>query len=367
MLFAAQTEAASRQPAWAKNLSRSARIRYNRVEGLFLGYRLGLANRAWPNLQFFVEGGSGIHNRKPRGETGVQYRTPTLDASFTAFDRTETYDSERIGSGENSVFAALFKWDYRDYFRAKNGFETKLSYRIRRHVLLLSQLTAFTYESMPLETGWSLFYPDRPFRINPPIQPGSVGIVQAGAVYDNRRSSPLFRNAWRLAVLLERGFREFSYNGMVLELKRHQKITFGQQALVFQARLGTRESNAEQHLFDLGGVSTLRGFEIKEFTGNRFVLLNLDYRFEGDLLGRIPMRGFHLLNLVLFLDSGWVNTMPNRANFLEGFGDLAPRDFKTNAGLAIALPRQILRVNIARRLDRKQDPWVVSVRFKRDF
>ncbi len=347
--------------------SRSARIRYNRVEGLFAGYRLGVTPKTWQGLSLFAEGGYGVHNREPRWEGGVEYQNPKGAFSLSLFDRTETNDREIISTRENTIFALLLKWDYQDYFRAKNGFEAKGSYRPRRPFHLLGRLKAFTYAEMPAEAQWSLFYPDRAFRVNPRIQPGDAGLLQIGFLLDTRMRTPLFRNAWYVTGIYERGFREFEYNGLILAAKRFQKLIFGQQAFVLQARLATRESTHEQHLFDLGGVGTLRGYEIKEFTGNRMVMINFDYLFRGDFLGRIPIKGFHLLNLILFFDAGWVHSEPRSESLLGGFQDLDLKDFKPNAGISIAAPQQFLRFNVARRLDRSNDPWVLSMRVRRKF
>jgi len=354
---------------WARGLSRSAQLRYNRVEGLFLVYKLKVSGRSLKNVTLFAEGGYGASNRSPRWEGGASYRSPKLDLRFSIFDRTETNDREVIRTGENTIFTLLFKWDYRDYYRAKNGFEVKGSYRANSNILVLGRLTAFTYANMPLafSTGWSLFHRGRPFRINPAIQSGGAGLIQIGAVYDNNIRSPLFRNAWYVNVLYERGFRKFEYNGFIIAAKRHQKLILGNQTVILRARVGTRQSTAEQVLFDLGGFSTLRGYEIKEFTGNRMVLLNADYMFRGDALSQIPIPGFHLLNLLLFFDSGWVTSVPRNASLLKGFGELNLNDFKSNFGIAVALPRQLLRLNLAKRTDRSADAWVVSARFRHEF
>ena len=191
-------------------------------------------------------------------------------------------------------------------------------------------------------------------------------LLQIGLIHGPRRRGPLFRNAWYVNGVYERGFREFGYNGIVLHIKRDQKVVFGRQAFVLGCLLGARESTDEQHLFDLGGMGTLRGYHIKEFTGNRVIMLNVDYLFRGDLLGRIPLKGAQLLNTILFVDTGWTSTVSRRKHLLEGFQDLRPEDFRSDVGLAVSLSRQLLRVNVARRLDGDKSTWTFSVRFMRE-
>ena len=348
-------------------LSRSGRIRFNRVEGLFVGYRVDVRPTRTNGLTCFTQTGYGFDSKKMRWEAGVSYAGEKATATLAAFDRTATKDEATVGTGENTLFSALLKWDYRDYYRAKHGFEAKGSYQIRPRITAVGKLSAFSYESMDVATNWSLVYPDRAYRANPRVRLGDIGLINIGLAYDNRAGGPLFRNAWVISGVYERAFREFDHNGLVIAVRRYQKTVLGSQAFVANLKLGTRESNWEQHLFDLGGVGTLRGFQIKEYTGNRMVLFSIDYLFRGDVMRRVPIKGANLLNLILFFDTGWLNRIAESKGFLKGFGVLSLRDFKTDVGASVALPREIFRFDVARRLDRREDPWVVSARIRSKF
>ena len=367
-LFLPTTEARAQlgENALANMLLMSMRLRYNRVEGVFLGYSLKTSPARWPGLKLFAQTGYGLHSTSPRWEAGAEYERDAFSVSLTLFDRTDTHDEEVFSTLEATFFSSLFKWDYRDYFRAKNGFEAEGTYRWRRHLSIVGGLSAFTYVPMAVESQWSLFYPDRAFRGNPRVRPGAAGLLWFGALFDSRARGPLFRNAWVVKGIYERGFREFGYDGLLLSAKRYQKVVLGSQVFVIQAHVKTRESTAAQHLFGLGGVSTLRGYGFKEFIGNRMLMANFDYLFRGDLLGRIPLKGFHLLSLTLFLDAGWAGSVPRDRNLLAGFDDLRLGDFKADAGVALSLPQQLLRLNLARRLDRSDDAWVLSVRIRKE-
>ena len=348
-----------------RQLSRSVRLRHNRVEGLFLGYRIEGSPKTGDSITLFAESGYGLHSRSFRWEAGAEWRGDRVTTTATAFDRTESPNREFIRTEGNSISSLLFKGDYRSYYRAKNGFETKTIYRLRPSFHLLGSFTAFAYESMPVETEWSILYPDKRFRANPEVRPGNFGRIQFGFIADTRAKSPIFRNAWFLKGVYERGFREFSYDGIILTVKRYQKVIFGNQAFVLHARVGTRESSAEQHRFYLGGVGTLRGFGIKEFFGNRMILINWDYLFRGDLFSRLPIRALHLLNLILFVDTGWISPQLRDKHLFEGFQDVCLQDFETDAGLALAFSQQLFRINVARRLDKNSDPWTFSLRLMR--
>ncbi len=150
--------------------------------------------------------------------------------------------------------------------------------------------------------------------------------------------------------MAETGALEFLESLQLVERQRHSALV---------------STTYEQHLFDLGGVSTLRGYDTKEFTGNRMAMVNIDYLFGGDVLGRIPLKGFHLLNLILFFDVGWTSHVSKTRHLVAGFAGLDPTDFKPDVGIAVAAIRQLVRVNAARRLDRRDDAWVFSLRFVR--
>jgi hypothetical protein len=347
-----------------EKLYRGARLRYNRVEGAYLGYRLSIRHKDRPRLTVFAESGYGTGSGSVRWEAGVDYQGPESSLNVVVFDRSDTPDRGIVGTTENSLLSLLFKWDHRDYFRAKNGFEANVTLRPKRRLSVIGGLTAYRCEPLPVRTDWSLFFHDRPFRINPPARRGDVGMLYAGVVVDTRVRSPLFRNAWHGRIRVERGFRDFTFHGLTLEGKRYQKVKFGRQGLIVRARLSTRESTAPQFIFGLGGVGTLRGYDIKEYPANRMVLFNLEYAFRGDVLPKIPVRGFRLLNLTVFADAGWAAVVSESARLIEGFGDLDLASFRTSAGFGIALPRQLLRLNAARRLDRDDAAWDLSLRLR---
>lgn len=341
-------------------------LRYNRVEGLFAGYRLNFSPRRESKVSFYLDGGYGASMQKVRWEAGTTYKAHKASVSIKVFDRTETNDQGIIRTAENTFGALLFKGDYRDYFRAKNGFSASGAYSLRKNLNLQSILTTFAYRSMPVEVGWSIYRNDDAFRTNPAVREGDAGQLQVGLVFDNRRKGPVFRNGTLAALTYERGFREFPYNGFALAINRRQKTIFGKQAFILRFLTGSRETTDEQFLFDLGGVSTLRGYRIKEYTGNRVLLMNVDYLFNGDLLGRIPIKGTHLMGLILFADAGWLNGVPKADHLFTGFDDFRLGDVKTNFGAALSIYRQLIRFNVARRFDGDIVDWTFSLRFKRE-
>ncbi len=349
------------------DLSREALFRYNRVEGLFVSYTVNATPTSTRDLTATFGGGYGIHNEGFRWDAGLKVDRLKWSAGATLFDRTVSPNESIVRTAENTVFALLFKGDYLDYFRARNGFEVDLTYKSTRHLSLVAYLSAFQYRNMPVDVNWTVFRNSDAFRANPSIREGDAAVFKMGIAYNNRRSSPIFRNAWFVSALFERGFREFPYNGVSLSFKRYQKTIFGRQAFVARGLLGTRESIDEQHQYDLGGISTLRGYRIKEYSGNRVILLNFDYLFRGDIVRRLSSRLGQFVELIAFSDAGWVSRSPKTANALSGFDSLRLDDIRTNLGAAVSLYRQLVRFNIARRFDSDIDDWTLSVRFRREF
>jgi len=367
LLSSLTPEAATDRQEHLRNALRGFNARYNRVEGLFTGYEIKLSPKTWNGFSVFAQSGYGIQSEGFRWETGVEWTQKKYGFKFSVFDRTATNDGDIIRTAENSLFSLLYKGDYQDYFRAKNGFAFHISYVVKPRTYLWGALKSYTYANMPVATNWSIFRPNATFRTNPTITPGKVGILELGARYDTRRQAPRFLNSWHLFATYERGFREFAYNGLQLGLTRHQKTIWGNQAFIVQARLGSRDHVAEQFLFDLGGVGTLRGYDIKAYSGNRMVWASIDYLFRGDIFKHIPIPASHLFNIVLFADTGWIQTAPRSNNILSGFQSANLTDFKTDIGIALGITERLFRLNIARRLDRSTDYLTVSARFLRTF
>ena len=175
-------------------------------------------------------------------------------------------------------------------------------------------------------------------------------------------------NEWRYNIILEKGSDDFNYFGAGINVKRYQMI-FESHIFVANLYLHSRtKTTAEQHLIDLGGVSTLRGYGHKEFTGNRIFLFNLDYFFGRSILGKLPLNFipyYEMFDLIFFFDAGKATTAGRDDNIFEGFGGSNANEIKSNIGIAFSLAQGFLRFNFARRLDRKRDNVTFSLRLMR--
>ena len=118
-----------------------------------------------------------------------------------------------------------------------------------------------------------------------------------------------------------------------------------------------------QKLFDLGGISTLRGYDYKAFTGDRMLLGNIEYQIDWDRLDwapYIPILGE--FNLILFADAGlaWYKNK-------KDFGKLKVDDLFSNIGIAFTNDDGSFRLNIAKRTDRATDAVKITFRISRPF
>jgi len=155
---------------------------------------------------------------------------------------------------------------------------------------------------------------------------------------------------------------DFDFHRLRLQGKRYQQ-TFGKQQAVMRLIVGLGEGAdsdtlPKQRRFDLGGIETLPGYSLNEFEGDRLILGNLHYLFGGDILGRSGIPFVRSLQLILFTDSGMA---------FDHFKDQQLSDLKTDVGVAIADLENTLRVNVARRLDRRDDSVEISLRLLRKF
>ena len=145
---------------------------------------------------------------------------------------------------------------------------------------------------------------------------------------------------------------DFEYTGVKLNIRKYKRL-FGPQILVLRGFGGVRDgSGEEQFLFDIGGIGTLRGYDHKEFTGDKAVVLSADYMFKRAIFKRLPLKFipfYPTMELTVFIDAGWTNLgeFTNRNSVPMSF---EVGDVKYNIGIGYSI-RDMVRVNFAKRLD----------------
>ena len=347
-------------------------IRYNRVEGLFLGWGFGGDHGGRSGLRFFGNGGYGFKSDAWRYQLGLSrywgshYKT---EIGVKAYDLTDSDDRWLMPTLENSLAAFFFREDFHDYFR-RYGASFFANQNITSYLRLSAEYRADTYENMEREANWALFGGDKAFRPNPLILPSEaeedeMRSIVAGFTVDSRNDCDEPTNGWFIRGDYEyagRGLEgDFEFDRFVSDFRRYQRITRGEY-IDARIRIGSVKQKSElmpkSKLFDLGGIGTLRGYRFKEFTdASKMVLGNLEYRIRGDKFGHMDNWFFTDFTISFFGDAGWLGS---------SFDDIDTEDFKTDLGVGLSDDDQDWRIDFAKRLDKKES-IVVTFRINRTF
>jgi len=367
---------------WGRNEPDGFLMRYNRVDGLFAGWRLPLKYRRRFGLAHYGEFGYGFHSEQVRYQAGGEVFS-FYDASHANMvalgaelhDVTDTQDGWLLSEFENSTYAVLFKRDFLDYYRRLGG-SAYLTHDFG-DVLQVTGRTVFDeYDSLDNRAHWSVFgdrWGRASFRLNPAVDDGRINSIQVEVQADtrNRRQRP--RRGWFARGTFERagGFMagDYAYERYLADLRRYQPVGLGTR-LDLRVRLGTaRGLLPRQFWYDLGGFSSLRGYGFKAFTGDRTVLFNAVYWIDGrdHFNGDWPLDG---LDVGVFFDAGSAWFAEDLLDPFDRATDAEDRvldrmDWKRSLGMALNI--EGFHLYVARPLDADLAGWDVSMRFSRSF
>jgi outer membrane protein assembly factor BamA len=303
------------------------------------------------------------------------------------YKKIASADDWVVSELENSLAALLFREDYKDYYGAQ-GFKLYADHQFTGNHILRLEVGRQKYDALKRNIDWSVFKGDfdpNPKRGDAIIAEGHETSIRFIAALD-WRDNPVFPlNGWYLEGIFEKTFDDFDTDGLFLTVKRYQQ-TWGNQRLLLRGMVGSRRGDIlttaeggdvaafliEQYAIDLGGIGSLRGFDDKEFSGNRMVMLNANYLFGGELLQKIPLQRIPLfgnlwttLSLALFVDTGFAWRAESNAGLLSGFDDAD--NLKTDVGFSILVLEGVARFDVAKRTDRSRDDFRVTFRLLEKF
>lgn len=226
-------------------------------------------------------------SRKRNLEVGAEYRKKIVSRDLVG---KQWY---------NPTFEALFfKYDPFDYYR-EAGFSLTSAARLVKHTNLSVEYDNFDQNSVGVNTEYSFFGGDDPYRHNPVIADGAMRKVRAELEYDSRM---LFRNKGRDETLGEFQYTritlggeisspdflksDFDYRKVFASLFRRQRIGgFGAATLNIHAGLSTR-TLPPQSYYAIGYADPFAMEESGFYTindsmyyGNRVLLLHLRHDF----------------------------------------------------------------------------------------
>lgn len=356
-------------------------FRYNRVEGLFLGLRLDRDDWRDKSSWFDLYGHAGYGFSRKHGcyQIGIERSFfgkwgPILGVE--AHDVVHTEDEWIIPTFENSLAALFLREDFQDYYR-KEGFSAYLSHDISEYLTITGEFRQDQHYNLKRKTNWSIFGGDKKFRENPFIDEIEFKSAVARLTFDTRNSYKYPDQGWYVNLVGEFARPDFNENEVdfdrfIFDIRRYQPITSGEN-LDFRLRAGSSRGDLPAQLqFDLGGLSTVRGYKFKEFANdsinqtNRMLLGNIEYRIHGR---RNPLNSIMGgdLSLILFADAGYVWGVADTIEANDGFDDLDWEDLYTSLGFGISNRDGNVRLNFAKRMDRKGEPIVVTFRINRPF
>jgi hypothetical protein len=378
---------------------------YNRVDGLTLGLKFPHNN--WWNerhKRFAVLGKIGYSFVRDH----IQYRIGLErwighDLRFAiggqVHDLTDTEDRWIISDMENSLAAALIHEDFRDYYR-RRGYGVYATQNVGRHVQLKAEYSEDDVSDLSQKAKWSLFGGKKKFSANPAALPYDFSLITGsktmelnqvmtyGVTIDSRDHQQDPRRGWFIQGTLEQGQMGkdsfYDYSRAIVDLRRYQPLGWGEN-LSIRLRAGSSTGMLmPMYWFDLGGISTLRGYRFKSLTGDRMVLANIEYRLNTFGSDWFLLDDF---DLVLFMDSGlaWFNQDNSRYAFEqwpvseqdnrslqsqsldEGFDTLAWKKLKTNVGLGLASRDGDFRIDFAKPTSHNGKDIMVTFRLQRSF
>jgi hypothetical protein len=271
---------------------------YNRVDGLSVMPEIAFQSEEKFMPKFYFKYGYGFASKRSVYQLGIEqklfdYNQTKLGGSVYRLTKTE--DDWISRNGENSFYAVLAREDFRDYYGAEGGnvyVEQSLGFA---HTFRVE----YSYESLswlPAHTGlWSLFGGDKRFRqnfssVDAPRRNAAVSdydkseaVLKTSYVFNTVEDErgEMARAGWVGGVHYEHSScrlgSDFAFDRFIIELRRYQPLTYMQN---FNVRLmyGGANGNLPLHrLFYLGGIRTLRGFDIKQFYGSRMAMANCEY------------------------------------------------------------------------------------------
>ncbi len=369
----------------AKSGRKSVILNYNRVQGLFLGIKIPKkisGKYKYINVHGFL--GYGFKEKRWRYQLEIDRwffnpRKYRFELGWKTYDLVDTHDDWLISPWENTLSAMLLHKDFQDYYRRK-GYEFFVGQNIGRHLKARFGYRSDRYRSVLKNTDWSLFYGKRKFRENPLIEPGRMRSLYGEIELDTRNDLDVPKKGFLVRISGESSNSklrsDFSFNQYEFELRHYRRLSRFDR-LDLRIKAATSEGTVPlQKLYQLGGISTLRGFGFKEvrggadqFGGDRMLLANLEYNISPEILD-FDFLFFGDLRYIVFFDAGNVwqrNQVSGQDSWSAGFDHLKWNDLKSDFGLGITSWSGRFRLNIARRLDTGKKPLAITVRLIKPF
>jgi hypothetical protein len=342
-----------------------ADLRFNRVLGGFIGgrYSTDTIGGRW-----MVKAGAGYGFAEHRwsasaGISALVERSNRLTLGVDLYRDVVPVSNEGKHVELSNIVTALFdKNDYFDYLSVRGG-RVWATMRPLRKLSLRADATVEDHRPSTKNTDFSLFYRSRAFRPQPAADAGRVHSITASLRWGDEALPINIIHADEMRIALEAAdpsilggdmrFMRWSLQGSYRISTLSNRGPFGPYlAAYLTAGLATGRVPV-QRLFSLETQSSsyaplgaLRGASVKEFAGDRYVVLSLEHNFRSNF--------FLWLGIPYFYKNAYetiVTAVVASSAFATRTATLgaATRGIYTEAGFAVGRIFQLLRLDLTYR------------------
>ena len=315
--------------------------RYNRSEGLF--YQLNGVFQS-PNIKgssFYGGVGRAFHRNEYQGILGLEQLMFNNIFQFYAevFNKSITQDAWRLWDGENSLSTIFRRQDYLDWYRGQ-GYRAAGFVHIKNYVSIGAEYNQVAQSEMN-----NVLEGDK-FRGAYKVQEGDniflKTIISAGYPVELsvRDKFQMYSTIIRTSSM-ENADMNYTYDHFYLNLliPYAEKLNFNIKVMVGASDVDNSiwdTSGYHQHIFEIGGEGTLRGYDWKVLPSSHYQLTTLEtwFGFVGVFYDRA----------VLFKSQGNVFN----AAFFSDLSDNISQDVKSSIGFILG--RKNLRLSFTKQM-----------------
>lgn len=349
------------------NISISAR--FNRVEGFtpLMNFAIRDSKHELPKIDFNF--GYGLALKRWNVDLGFKQNIGFGGPFYfggNIYRGAFTPDKWYFSEADNTIAGLFFKEDYHDFYMRKGG-RLLAGREFWKKGFIQAEFTAQANSPLTKHANSAIFGGHKKFRENYSTVisdsialeglKGDLRMLGLHFGWDSRIANERtsYHHGQYFDLTLETAGNgslgdiggDFSYDIAEMSVLHYQPIT-PKQYIGFRLRGGL--SNQQLPLdrrFFLGGVGSLRGYDFKEFEGNRYFLANIDYywRFSDDF------------SLALFTDLG-------QAGFSKK--QFEKNGLKSDVGVGMLL-FDAIRIDVAQRLDDISESPVITGRIETTF
>jgi hypothetical protein len=334
--------------------------RFNRVEGFFFGGKYE-RDTLMPFLGINCSAGYGFSDKRWKYEIEATFfptKNRRLKLGGSSYSRLDNVPDEGYyGPFAIAIMALIDKNDYRDYFLAK-GWRTFLSYDPSRQ---LSGSLSFINEkeySLSNVTDYSFFSLEKAYRLNPPITDGTMRSVQFDCRWGDEPVPLNLVPRDAVEISIEHSSRKIfnsDFNFTRYQATINYNVATFSQSLLFPPILKMKLSGSigvgtlpPQRWFDLDSRASgyapfgvLHGSRVKEFGGDRFVMLNLEHNFRSIPFLALNFPFLYRNSIELILHGSFAQTWLGKTSTSDGW--------YSEAGIGISRIFDILRADFTYR------------------